>query len=88
MGKAKQAVKSRAKKLAKSKKYEPGLVPGQSAAGHHAFKSRAQARLFFANPKLRRWAVELGLLARSSLNQTALFLVGVIIPLPVSTCQP
>lgn len=57
MGKAKRAVKNRAKKLAKSKKYAPGLVPGQPAAGHHAFKSRAQARLFFANPKLRRWAI-------------------------------
>jgi hypothetical protein len=24
--------------------------------GHHAFKSKAQWRLFFANPRLRRWA--------------------------------
>lgn len=56
-GKVGKSIKKRAVKLAKSKKYEPGLIPGQPAAGHHAFKSRAQARLFFANPKLRRWAI-------------------------------
>lgn len=37
--------------------YPAGTIPGQPAAGHHAFKSKAQQRLFFANPKLRRWAI-------------------------------
>jgi hypothetical protein len=37
--------------------YPPGTIPGQPAAGHHPFKSQAQWRLFFANPKLRRWAI-------------------------------
>jgi hypothetical protein len=27
--------------------YAPGLVPGQPAAGHKPFASKAQARLFF-----------------------------------------
>jgi hypothetical protein len=35
----------------------PGIIPGQPAAGHHPFDSRAQWRLFFANPKLRKWAI-------------------------------
>lgn len=39
------------------RKYPPGTIPGQSAAGHTAFKSKAQQRLFFANPRLRRWAI-------------------------------
>jgi len=37
--------------------YPAGTIPGQPAAGHTAFKSKAQQRLFFANPKLRRWAI-------------------------------
>lgn len=37
--------------------YPPGVIPGQPAAGHKAFASKAQQRLFFANPKLRRWAL-------------------------------
>jgi hypothetical protein len=37
--------------------YPPGTIPGQPAAGHHPFQSKAQQRLFFANPKLRRWAI-------------------------------
>lgn len=37
--------------------YPAGTIPGQSAAGHHPFKSQAQWRLFFANPKLRRYAI-------------------------------
>jgi hypothetical protein len=37
--------------------YPAGTIPGQPAAGHHPFKSKAQQRLFFANPKLRRWAI-------------------------------
>lgn len=37
--------------------YPPGTIPGQPAAGHHPFASKAQQRLFFANPKLRRWAI-------------------------------
>jgi hypothetical protein len=40
-----------------SHKGPPGIIPGQPAAGHHPFASRAQQRLFFANPKLRRWAI-------------------------------
>jgi hypothetical protein len=28
----------------------------QRRAGHTGFKSKAQWRLFFANPRLRRWA--------------------------------
>lgn len=40
-----------------SRKYPPGVIPGQPAAGHKPFKSKAQQRLFFANPKLRRWAL-------------------------------
>lgn len=36
--------------------YPPGVIPGQPAAGHKPFASKAQQRLFFANPKLRRWA--------------------------------
>lgn len=42
---------------AKTRHYPAGTIPGQPAAGHHAFKSKAQQRLFFANPKLRRWAI-------------------------------
>ncbi len=42
---------------ASTKHYPAGTIPGQPAAGHTAFKSKAQARLFFANPKLRRWAI-------------------------------
>jgi hypothetical protein len=48
------------KRIAKSIKKKagpPGIIPGQPAAGHHPFDSRAQWRLFFANPKLRRWAI-------------------------------
>lgn len=37
--------------------YPAGTIPGQPAAGHHPFASKAQQRLFFANPKLRRWAI-------------------------------
>jgi hypothetical protein len=40
----------------KGRKAPPGTIPGQPAAGHHPFASKAQQRLFFANPKLRRWA--------------------------------
>lgn len=40
-----------------AKHYPVGTIPGQSAAGHHPFASKAQQRLFFANPKLRRWAI-------------------------------
>lgn len=42
---------------AKTPHYPAGTIPGQPAAGHHPFKSKAQQRLFFANPKLRRWAI-------------------------------
>lgn len=42
---------------AATRHYPAGTIPGQPAAGHRAFKSKAQARLFFANPKLRRWAI-------------------------------
>lgn len=45
------------RKKKKGRKYPPGVVPGQPAAGHKAFKSKAQQRLFFANPRLRRWAL-------------------------------
>jgi hypothetical protein len=47
------------RKIARAAKAEgpPGIIPGQPAAGHHPFYSRAQWRLFFANPKLRRWAI-------------------------------
>ena len=54
---AKAAVKRKAKKALKAKHYQAGLIPGQSAAGHKPFKSKAQARLFFANPRLRKWAI-------------------------------
>ena len=37
--------------------YPPGVIPGQPAAGHKPFASKAQQRLFFANPRLRRWAL-------------------------------
>jgi len=37
--------------------YPVGTIPGQPAAGHHPFKSKAQQRLFFARPDLRRWAI-------------------------------
>ena len=37
--------------------YPAGVIPGQPAAGHRPFKSKAQLRLFFANPRLRRWAL-------------------------------
>lgn len=46
-----------AKAMKSAGHYPPGTIPGQPAAGHHPFKSRAQWRLFFANPKLRRWAI-------------------------------
>lgn len=42
---------------AKTPHYPAGTIPGQPAAGHTAFKSKAQQRLFFANPRLRRWAI-------------------------------
>lgn len=35
----------------------PGVIPGRPAVGHKPFKSKAQQRLFFANPRLRRWAL-------------------------------
>lgn len=31
-------------------------MPRGSKAGHKPFKSKAQARLFFANPRLRKYA--------------------------------
>ena len=37
--------------------YPPGVVPGQPAAGHKPYASKAQQRLFFSNPRLRRWAL-------------------------------
>lgn len=40
-----------------ARRYPPGTIPGQPAAGHKPFASRAQWRLFFANPRLRRWAI-------------------------------
>ena len=55
------SIKHDVRKIAKAIKhgehYPPGTIPGQPAAGHHPFDSRAQWRLFFANPKLRRWAI-------------------------------
>jgi hypothetical protein len=42
---------------AATRHYPAGTIPGQPAAGHKAFASKAQQRLFFANPKLRRWAI-------------------------------
>lgn len=45
-----------AKKKSK-RKYPPGVIPGQSGVGHKPFKSKAQQRLFFANPKLRKYAL-------------------------------
>jgi hypothetical protein len=42
---------------AKTPHYPKGTLPGKSAVGHHAFKSQAQWRLFFANPRLRKWAI-------------------------------
>ena len=54
-------IKHDVRKIAKAVKngehYPPGTIPGQPAAGHHPFYSRAQWRLFFANPRLRRWAI-------------------------------
>lgn len=41
----------------KGRKYPAGVIPGQPAAGHQAFKSKAQQRLFFARPSLRKWAL-------------------------------
>lgn len=41
----------------KGRKYPPGVIPGQPAAGHKPFASKAQQRLFFARPSLRRWAL-------------------------------
>jgi hypothetical protein len=46
-----------ARRKKKAHKYPPGTIPGQPAAGHTAFKSKAQMRLFFANPRLRRFAI-------------------------------
>jgi hypothetical protein len=46
-----------AKRITNSRKYPPGVIPGQPAAGHHPFRSKAQQKLFFADPKLRRWAL-------------------------------
>src|SRR6516225_2884059 len=40
-----------------ARKYPPGVIPGQPAAGHKPFASKAQQRLFFANPRLRKWAL-------------------------------
>jgi hypothetical protein len=40
-----------------ARKYPPGVIPGQPAAGHKPFASKAQQRLFFSNPRLRRWAL-------------------------------
>jgi hypothetical protein len=48
---------SAGRKVVAARKYPPGTIPGQPAAGHHPFKSKAQQKLFFANPKLRRWAI-------------------------------
>lgn len=48
---------ARRKRASKARHYPPGVIPGQPAAGHKAFASKAQQRLFFANPKLRRWAL-------------------------------
>lgn len=48
---------ARRKRSAKKRKYPVGVIPGQPAAGHRPFKSKAQQRLFFANPKLRRFAL-------------------------------
>lgn len=39
------------------RKYPAGVVPGQPGAGHKAFASKAQQRLFFARPSLRKWAL-------------------------------
>lgn len=47
----------RKKRKGKGRRYPPGVIPGQSGVGHKPFKSKAQQRLFFANPKLRRWAL-------------------------------
>jgi hypothetical protein len=41
----------------KGRKYPAGTIPGQSGAGHKAFASKAQQRLFFAKPSLRKWAI-------------------------------
>jgi hypothetical protein len=46
-----------AKRITSGRKYPPGVIPGQPAAGHHPFRSKAQQKLFFADPKLRRWAL-------------------------------
>lgn len=35
----------------------PGLIPGQPAGKHKPFKSQAQWRMFFADPKLRKYAI-------------------------------
>lgn len=37
--------------------YPVGTIPGQPAGRHKPFKSRAQWRLFFANPRLRKYAI-------------------------------
>jgi hypothetical protein len=41
----------------KRRKYPAGVIPGQPAAGHKPFASKAQQRLFFAKPSLRKWAL-------------------------------
>jgi len=41
----------------KARKYPAGVIPGQPAGKHKPFKSKAQQRLFFAKPSLRRFAL-------------------------------
>lgn len=45
------------RKKSKGRKYPVGVIPGQPAAGHKPFKSKAQQRLFFAKPSLRKYAL-------------------------------
>jgi hypothetical protein len=47
----------KSKRKAAGRHYPAGVIPGQPAAGHKPFKSKAQQRLFFANPRLRKWAL-------------------------------
>jgi hypothetical protein len=44
-------------KHARHKVSPPGIIPGQSGVGHRPYASRKQWRYFFANPKLRRYAI-------------------------------
>ena len=57
MARGKLPPRTRAQRKVNARKYPPGLIRGQPAGKHRPYKSKAQARLFFARPGLRRYAI-------------------------------